>query len=121
MKASKLTGAQNAFIIKQGEEGTTVAGICRKAGICQAGEPRHNLSRSRTVIARQMTRWPHPYGETEPASPALGRLRGHSSLKISRITVSRDETLLASKPTIHPWRGFRAGAASGRKRTTIRG
>ena len=36
MKASKFTDAQKAFIIKQGEEGATVAEICRKAGISQA-------------------------------------------------------------------------------------
>ncbi len=36
MKASKFTDAQKAFIIKQGEEGKTVAEICRKAGISQA-------------------------------------------------------------------------------------
>lgn len=36
MKASKFTGDQKAFIIKQGEEGTPVAEICRKAGISQA-------------------------------------------------------------------------------------
>ena len=36
MKASKFTDARKAFIIKQGEEGTTVAEICRKAGISQA-------------------------------------------------------------------------------------
>ena len=36
MKASKFTDAQKAFIIKQGEKGTPVAEICRKAGISQA-------------------------------------------------------------------------------------
>ena len=36
MKASELTDAQKAFVIKQGEEGTPVAEICRKAGISQA-------------------------------------------------------------------------------------
>jgi putative transposase len=36
MKASNFTDAQKAFIIKQGEEGTPVAEICRKAGISQA-------------------------------------------------------------------------------------
>ena len=36
MKASKFTEAQKAFILKQGEEGTPVAEICRKAGISQA-------------------------------------------------------------------------------------
>lgn len=36
MKASKFTDAQRAFIINQGEDGTSVAEICRKAGIGQA-------------------------------------------------------------------------------------
>ncbi|KCZ47487.1 transposase IS3 [Hyphomonas sp. CY54-11-8] len=36
MKASKFTDAQKAFILKQGEEGTPVAEVCRKAGISQA-------------------------------------------------------------------------------------
>ena len=36
MKASKFTDARKAFIIKQGEEGTPVAEVCRKAGISQA-------------------------------------------------------------------------------------
>lgn len=36
MKASKFTDAQNAFIIRQGEDGTPVEEICRKAGISQA-------------------------------------------------------------------------------------
>jgi putative transposase len=33
MTASNFTDAQKAFIIKQGEEGTPVAEICRKDGI----------------------------------------------------------------------------------------
>ena len=36
MKASKFTDAQKAFIVKQGDEGTPVAEICRKAGISRA-------------------------------------------------------------------------------------
>lgn len=36
MKASKFTEAQKAFILEQGEQGTPVAEICRKAGISQA-------------------------------------------------------------------------------------
>lgn len=36
MKASKFSDAQKAFIIKQGNEGTPVAEICRRAGISQA-------------------------------------------------------------------------------------
>ena len=36
MKASNFSGAQKAFIIKQGEDGRPVAEICRKARISQA-------------------------------------------------------------------------------------
>ena len=36
MKASNFSDAQKAFIIKQGEDRTPVAEICRKAGISQA-------------------------------------------------------------------------------------
>lgn len=36
MKASKITDAQKAFVIKQGEEGTPVAEVCSKAGISQS-------------------------------------------------------------------------------------
>ena len=36
MKASKFTDSQKAFIIRQGDEGASVAEICRKAGISQA-------------------------------------------------------------------------------------
>jgi len=36
MKASKFTDAQKAFLIRQGDDGTPVADICRKAGISQA-------------------------------------------------------------------------------------
>ena len=36
MKASKFTDAQKAFIIRQGDDGTPVVEICRKAGISQA-------------------------------------------------------------------------------------
>lgn len=36
MKASKFSDAQKAFIVRQGEDGTPVAEICRKSGISQA-------------------------------------------------------------------------------------
>lgn len=36
MRASRFSDAQKAFILKQGEGGTPVAEICRKAGISQA-------------------------------------------------------------------------------------
>ena len=36
MKRSKFTEAQIAFILRQAEEGTSVAEVCRKAGISLA-------------------------------------------------------------------------------------
>jgi hypothetical protein len=36
MKRSKFTEAQTAFILRQGEEGTAVGEVCRKAGISEA-------------------------------------------------------------------------------------
>ena len=36
MKASKFTDAQKAFILRQREDGTPVAQVCRKAGISSA-------------------------------------------------------------------------------------
>ena len=36
MKRSKFSEAQIAFILRQAEEGTAVAEVCRKAGISQA-------------------------------------------------------------------------------------
>jgi len=36
MKASKFTEAQIAFVLKQAKGGTSVAEVCRKAGISDA-------------------------------------------------------------------------------------
>ena len=36
MRKSKFTDAQIAFILKQADEGTSVAEVCRKAGIAEA-------------------------------------------------------------------------------------
>lgn len=36
MKASKFSEAQIAFVLKQVEDGTAVAEVCRKAGIAEA-------------------------------------------------------------------------------------
>lgn len=36
MKASKFSEAQIAFVLKQAEDGTPVAEVCRKAGISDA-------------------------------------------------------------------------------------
>ncbi|MHA6347557.1 transposase [Roseivivax sp. CAU 1761] len=35
MKASRFTEAHEAFILKQGEQGTAVSEVCRRAGIRQ--------------------------------------------------------------------------------------
>ena len=45
-KASKFTDAQKAFIIKQGEEGSGVAEICRKAGSARSARPPISIERS---------------------------------------------------------------------------
>ena len=36
MKSSKFTEAQIAFVLKQAEDGTPIAEVCRKAGISDA-------------------------------------------------------------------------------------
>ena len=36
MKASKFSEAHIAFVLKQADEGTTVAEVCRKTGVSQA-------------------------------------------------------------------------------------
>ena len=36
MKRSKITAAQIAFVLKQAEDGTPVAEVCRKAGVAEA-------------------------------------------------------------------------------------
>jgi putative transposase len=36
MKASNFSDAEKAFVIEQGEDGTSVLEICRKAGISEA-------------------------------------------------------------------------------------
>jgi len=36
MRKSKFTDAQISFILKQADEGTSVAEVCRKAGIAEA-------------------------------------------------------------------------------------
>ena len=36
MKKSRFTDAQIAFVLRQGEEGTAIGEVCRKAGISEA-------------------------------------------------------------------------------------
>jgi len=65
MKSSKFTEAQKAFILKQGEQGTPIAEICRKAGISQAtcfnGNKRYpktiRVDNGMTFISRDLDLW----------------------------------------------------------------
>lgn len=54
MKSSKFKEAQEAFIVKQGEQGTPVAEICRKAGISLA--TRANLKKHGDLLPDEMRR-----------------------------------------------------------------
>ena len=57
MKRSKFTESQIAFVLKQAEEGTAIAEVCRKAGISEA----------------TLYNWPHKYGGLLPSE--MKRLR----------------------------------------------
>ena len=67
MKASKVTDAQKAFILEQGEDRVPVAEICRKAGISQAryllphsfpADAQSALSTDRLIDGRQQNASP---------------------------------------------------------------
>ena len=64
VKASKITDAQKAIVIKQGEEGTPVAEVCRKAWVSEATY--FNSSRRASM----------PAPSTHPAPIAIS---GHSA------------------------------------------
>jgi putative transposase len=57
MKSSKFTESQTAFILRQAEEGTPIAEVCRKAGISEA----------------TFYNWRHKYGGLMPSE--MKRLR----------------------------------------------
>ena len=75
MKASRFTEAQKAFILKQGEEGTQVAEICRKTGISQA----------------TYFNWKKRYGGLLPDE--MRRLKGKHPTKTAFRITARFETL----------------------------
>lgn len=62
MKASQFSDAQNAFILKPGDEGVSVAEICRKAG-----SGRRPISTGRKNGSRQC---PEPVAITAKAKPS---------------------------------------------------
>ena len=62
MKKSKFSEAQIAFVLRQAEEGTAVAEVCRKAGISEA-----------TFYNWRKTLWRADAVGGEAAAPARGR------------------------------------------------
>lgn len=78
MKTSKFTEAQIAFILRQAEEGTPIAEVCRKAGISDAFCNRRER-----------------YGGMMPSEvKRMRRLEEENN----RLKISRDQ---ASRPTMH--------------------
>lgn len=59
MKASKFSDAQKALIIKEGEEGTPVAEICRKAGISHRSAHWRSRSANEAVARMSVTQLMH--------------------------------------------------------------
>jgi len=107
MKSSKFTEAQIAFVLKQAEDGTPIAEVCRKAGISDAtfynwrkryaglmsSEMRRlrqleeeNTSSSPTCLSTRRcfrTCWQKMYGLPRPCKD-FGRSDKHSLLKCIR-------------------------------------
>ncbi len=54
MKASKFSEAQIAFVLKQAEDGSAVAEVCRKAGISEVR--RDNQDENPATIRMRMRR-----------------------------------------------------------------
>ncbi|GBQ22012.1 transposase [Gluconacetobacter sacchari DSM 12717] len=80
MKASKFTEAQIAFVLKQAEGGTSVAEICRKAGISDA----------------TFYNWSKKYAGLMPSEMKLLRLLEDENAKLKRIVadLSLDKAML---------------------------
>ena len=80
MKASKFTEAQKAFVLRQGEEGTPVAEICRKAGISEA----------------TFYNWRKRYGGMMPSEVKRLRQLEEENAKLKRIVadLSLDQAML---------------------------
>ena len=80
MKASKFTEAQIAFVLKQAEDGTAVAEVCRKAGISDA----------------TFYNWRKRYGGMMPSEVKRLRQLEEESTKLKRIVadLSLDKAML---------------------------
>ena len=80
MKRSKFSEAQIAFVLKQAEEGTTVAEVCRKAGISEA----------------TFYNWRHKYGGLLPSEMKRLRQLEEENGRLKRIVadLSLDKEML---------------------------
>ena len=80
MKKSKFTEAQIAFVLKQADEGTAVAEVCRKAGISEA----------------TFTNWRKRYGGMMPSEVRKLRQIEEENAKLKRLVadLSLDKTML---------------------------
>lgn len=80
MKRSKFTEAQIAFVLKQVEEGATVAEVCRKAGIAEA----------------TFYNWRKKYGGLMPSEMKRLKLLEEENSKLKRLVadLSLDKAML---------------------------
>jgi len=76
MKRSKFTDAQIAFFLRQTEEGTSVAEVCRKAGIAEA----------------TFYNWRKKYGGLMPSEMRRFKVDGHhlTGVKLSHLQMADD-------------------------------
>ena len=80
MMASKFSESQIAFVLRQGEEGTSVEEVCRKAGISQA----------------TYYNWKKKYGGLMPSEMKRLRQREEENSRLKRIVadLSLDKEML---------------------------
>lgn len=80
MKRSKFTEAQIAFVLKQVEDGVSVAEVCRKAGIAEA----------------KFYNWRKKYGGLMPSEMKRLKLLEEENLKLKRLVadLSLDKAML---------------------------
>jgi putative transposase len=83
MKASKFSESQIAFVLRQGDEGTPVEEVCRKAGISQA----------------TYYNWKKKYGGLMPSEMKRLRQLEEENGRLKRIAA--DEVLNAERSSYH--------------------
>ena len=80
MKRSKFTEAQIAFVLKQAEDGTSIAEVCRKAGIAEA----------------TFYNWRKKYGGLMPSEMKRLKMLDEENARLKRLVadLSLDKTML---------------------------